>query len=430
VARPSRTLTGFLAPLRVAHASTARGGVNPTCGRLPFVSQSPIDVVGIGAGGWADLPESSRDVLRTAELVVGAARQLSLLDASVSAEQVPLPSPLLPALGGVVRTERRLAVLASGDPMFFGIGSTLIRLGVDIRVHPAPSSVSLAAARLRWPLETVDVVSVVGRPLELVHPAVQPGRRLLVLVGQMDGGDSVRVLLAGRGYGASAVTVLERLGGPDERVTSEPGYHDPLAIVAVDCVADPGTVPLPRTPGLPDAVFDHDAGQLTKREIRALALAMLAPVPGHLLWDVGAGSGSVGIEWMRTHPTSRAFAIEPREERRARIAANASALGVPGLHIVAASAPEALAGLPQPDAVFVGGGASTPGVLDACVDALPIGGRLVANGVTIETESVLAQWHARLGGTLTRIAVEHAEPIGTMSGFRPARAVTQWAWTK
>jgi precorrin-6Y C5,15-methyltransferase (decarboxylating) len=184
---------------------------------------------------------------------------------------------------------------------------------------------------------------------------------------------------------------------------------------------------LPRTPGLPDDAFEHD-GQITKREIRALTLAALAPVPGQLLWDVGAGSGSVGIEWMRVHPDSRAVAIEPRAERRERIARNAAALGVPALQIVAGSAPEALDGLPAPDAIFVGGGVSVPGVLDACVRALRPGGRLVANGVTLQTETALAARHAQLGGTLVRIAVERAEPIGGLTGWTPARSVTQWTY--
>jgi precorrin-6Y C5,15-methyltransferase (decarboxylating) len=389
-----------------------------------------IDVVGIGAGGWAELPESARAVLRRAEVVVGGERQLSLLDASeVVAEHRPLPRPLLPDLADVVRGDGRLAMLASGDPMFFGIGSTLIRLGYAIRVHPAPSSVSLAAARLGWTLEDVDVVSIVGRALDVVHPAIQPGRRLLVLVGTRTGGDDLRALLARRGYAGSAVTMLERLGASDERISTEPGEHDPLTVVAVECVADPGTVPLPRTPGLPDDAFDSD-GQLTKREVRALALAALAPIAGQLLWDVGAGSGSVGIEWMRVHPACRAIAVEPRPERRKRIAANATALGVPGLRIVDGAAPAALINLPAPDAIFVGGAVSVDGVLEACVAALPAGGRLVANAVTVPTEAVLAQCHERLGGTLTRIAVQRAVPIGAFTGWRPAMPVTQWAWTK
>jgi precorrin-6B C5,15-methyltransferase / cobalt-precorrin-6B C5,C15-methyltransferase len=392
-----------------------------------------LDVVGIGADGWAGLTDRSRTVLRVAEVVIGGRRQLDLLDDPVGAARTLLPTPLQPNLTQLLRAHagRRIAVLASGDPMFFGIGNTLITLlgPALVRVHPHPSSVSLAAARLGWPLEDVDVVSTVGRPLETVHPVVQPGRRVLVLVGRPDGADAVRAVLDGRGYGRSAVTVLTQLGGPAEQITTESGPHDPLAIVAVECVPDAAARPLPRAPGLPDDAFDHD-GQLTKREIRAVTLAALVPVPGELLWDVGAGSGSIGIEWMRTHPASRAIAVESRDDRLARIAANASALGVPALRIVAGAAPEVLLGLPTPDAVFVGGGVSDPAIVETCHRALRPGGRLVANAVTVETEAALADWHARLGGTLTRIMVQRAEPVGRFSGWRPAMPVTQWALRK
>jgi precorrin-6B C5,15-methyltransferase / cobalt-precorrin-6B C5,C15-methyltransferase len=195
--------------------------------------------------------------------------------------------------------------------------------------------------------------------------------------------------------------------------------------VAIDCVADPSTIALPRVVGLPDDAFEHD-GQITKREIRALALAVLAPVPGELLWDVGAGSGSIGIEWMRSHPACRTIALEPRADRAARIARNADALGVPGLRVVASPAPEAFDDLPTPDAIFLGGGVSSPGVIEGCLGALGSTGRIVANGVTLETEVVLARWHAELGGTLTRIAVQRAEPVGGFTGWRPAMPVTQW----
>ena len=390
-----------------------------------------MHVVGIGADGWSGLPDASRAALLSADVVVGGPRQLALLDDSVTATRTALPAPLLPSLGELLARAdgEQVAVLASGDPMFFGIGSTLIGLGVDVRVHAALSSVSLACARLGWAVQDVDVVSAVGRPLSSLHPFLQPGRRVLVLVGSEDGADSVRSLLDARGFGSSAVTVLEQLGGPHERVSAEAGPHDRLAIVALECVADPDALLLPRVPGLPEAAFDTD-GQITKREVRAFALAALAPVPGQLLWDVGAGSGSIGIEWMRVHPSSRAIAIEPREDRRGRIARNADALGVPELQVVAGAAPDALAGLPTPDAVFVGGGVTAPGVLDACTAALLPGGRLVCNAVTLEGAAVLAAMNATRGGALTRIAIERAEPIGGLTGWRPARAVTQWAWRK
>jgi precorrin-6B C5,15-methyltransferase / cobalt-precorrin-6B C5,C15-methyltransferase len=408
------------------------------CGRLHRVSASEVTVVGIGADGWAGLPGASREALLRADVVVGSERQLALLDPDVPAERRPWPTPMLPAVAEILHAyrNRHLAILASGDPMFFGIGTAVCRAAgaTVVRVLPHSSSVSLACAVLCWPAEDVEVLSLVGRPLETLHPAIQPGRRLLVLSSDPGAGIAVSSLLVQRGYGSSEVAVLAQLGGPDEAVmrataVSWSSTHDPLAIIAVDCIAAPGVAPLPRSPGLPDEVFDND-GQLTKREVRALTLAALAPVPGQLLWDVGAGSGSVGIEWMRTHPACRTIAVEPRADRRERIAANARSLGVPGLQIVDGPAPDALDGLPAPDAIFVGGGVSVSGVLDACLSALRPRGRLVANAVTVETEGVLAAWHARLGGTLTRIAIQRAAPVGGFTGWRPALPVTQWSYLK
>jgi precorrin-6B C5,15-methyltransferase / cobalt-precorrin-6B C5,C15-methyltransferase len=395
-----------------------------------------VTVAGIGADGWPGLSPLARDAIERAEVIIGGPRHLALLPAGVGGRRVPLPSPLpdgLPALlAGLAGAA--VVVLASGDPMFYGIGASLARLlgPARLRVLPHPSSVSLAAARLGWPLSDTDVVSLVGRPAELLHPLLQPGRRVLALTARESAAADVRALLRARGFGASAVTVLADLGGPAERIDpvgEDAGPHSRLAVVAIECRLDPAAAPLPRTPGLPDDAFEHD-GQLTKREVRALALAALAPVPGQLLWDVGAGSGSIGIEWMRVHPASRAVAVEPRADRRARIARNAAALGVPGLRLVAGSAPAALAGLDAPDAVFVGGGVSAEGVVAACWDALAPGGRLVANAVTIEGQAVLAGWHQRLGGTLTRIGVERAEGLGRMTTWRPALPVVQWSTQK
>ena len=393
-----------------------------------------VTVAGLGADGWRGLPPPSQDAINQAEVIIGGPRQLALLPAAVPGKRVPLPSPLLPGLTELIADPAGdpVVVLASGDPMFYGIGATLVRLlgAARVRVLPHPSSVSLAAARLGWPLDDVDVVSLVGRPLALLHPLLQPGRRVLALTAAESAAAQVRELLDARGFGASPVTLLADLGGPDEVVAPAGGEpHSRLAIVAVECRLDPAVAPLPRVPGLPDDAFEHD-GQLTKWELRALALAALAPVPGQLLWDVGAGSGSVGIEWMRVHPASRAIAVEPRADRRERIARNAAALGVPGLTVVAGSAPQALTGLPAPDAVFIGGGVTGAGVVAACLDALGPGGRLVANAVTIEGQGVLAEWRQRLGGTLTRIGVERAGPVGAFTAWRPALPVVQWAVRK
>ena len=398
------------------------------------MSAQIVTVAGIGAEGWPGLAPLSQQAIGEAGVIVGGPRQLGLLPDTVPGWRVPLPSPLLPGLPGLIaaHADARLVVLASGDPMFYGIGSTLVRLLGPrlVRVLPHPSSVSLAAARLGWPADDTDVVSLVGRPRELLHPLLQPGRRVLALTASETAAAEIRALLDARGFGSSPVTVLADLGGPGEVVEpAGPQPHSRLAVIAIECRLDAAAVPLPCVPGLPDGAFEHD-GQLTKRELRAVALAALAPVPGQLLWDVGAGSGSIGIEWMRVHPASRAVAIEPRADRRARIARNAAALGVPGLTVVAGEAPRALAGLPVPDAVFIGGGVTVPGVVAACLEALGPGGRLVANAVTIEGQTVLAEWRQRLGGTLTRIGVERADALGTMTAWRPALPVVQWSYRK
>ena len=391
-----------------------------------------ITVVGVGAGGWSDLSRTGMSTLAGADVVFGSSRQLELLPPEVTAERVPWPSPLLPALPGLLDAHRGrlICVLASGDPMFHGIGATLARVLGPERLHvvPHPSSVSLACARMGWAVDGVEVLSAVARPLARVRRVLAPGARVLVLSEDATTPAALAALLVDAGYGGSVLTVLEQLGGPAEhRVdgtaagwSAPPG--DPLNVVAVACVG-PG---LSEVPGLPDDAYDHD-GQLTKREVRAVTLAHLAPRPGELLWDVGAGNGSIGIEWLRAHRTCRAVAVEADEARAARIAANAAALGVPTLQVVRGRAPDALAGLPAPDAVFIGGGITNARVLDACRAALRPGGRLVANAVTLEAEAVLVAGRARCGGSLVRIEVSRAAPLGAFTGWRPAMPVTIWS---
>jgi precorrin-6B C5,15-methyltransferase / cobalt-precorrin-6B C5,C15-methyltransferase len=400
----------------------------------------PVTVVGIGGDGWRGLTGEAQAALRDATVIVGAERQLALLPdrPDLAGRRVPLPSPLLPALDELVTANPGLCVLASGDPMLHGIGATLARrLGAArIRVLPAVSSVALACARLGWAEHEVEVASLVSRPAETILPAVQPGARVLVLC--RDGGTpaTLAALLAGRGWPGALITVLEHLGGPAERVTGpypahkpDPGPFADLCVAGLECAAGPGTPVLPRVPGLPDDAFETD-GQLTRRELRALALAALAPAPGQLLWDVGAGSGSVGIEWMRAAPRCRAVAVEPRPDRAERIRANATSLGVPDIDVKCGAAPDALAELPAPDAVFVGGGVSAAGVLDACWKALRPGGRLAAHAVTVESEAVLQDWRDRAGGRLVRLAVSYQAPLGRFTTWRPALPVTQWQVTK
>jgi precorrin-6B C5,15-methyltransferase / cobalt-precorrin-6B C5,C15-methyltransferase len=395
-----------------------------------------VTVVGVGAGGWPDLGRTPQAALLAAQVIFGSDRQLDLLPAEVVADRVAWPSPLLPALPGLLEAHagRRRAVLASGDPMFHGIGATLVRLlgAGRVRALPHPSSASLAAARLGWPLATTEVLSLVTADPAILHRALNPGRRLLVLARDAGTPGAVASVLSAAGYGDATITVLSQLGGPSESVVTGPAASwehppgDPLAVLGIECGDGPRTS---MVPGLPDDAYEND-GQLTKREIRAVTLAVLAPVPGALLWDVGAGSGSIGIEWMRSHPSCRAIAIEPQVNRAAAIRRNASALGVPGLRVVVGSAPAALSDLPVPDTIFVGGGLTRDGVLDACLAALPPGGRLVANAVTLETEAVLASAYAKFGGDLTRVAVNRASPVGSFTGWRAMMPVTIWSVTR
>jgi precorrin-6Y C5,15-methyltransferase (decarboxylating) len=302
-------------------------------------------------------------------------------------------------------------------------------------VLPAPSSVSLAAARLGWPLQEVDVVSLVGRPLATLNARLFPGVRLLLLSADGDTPAQVAAALCARGFAASRLTLLEHLGGPEERRIdglaaqwSLPRAAD-LNLLAVECLADAGTQVLPPTCGLPDDAYRHD-GQLTKRDVRAVTLARLAPLPGELLWDVGAGCGSIGIEWMRAHPACRAIAIEANEGRQAHIRHNRDVLGVPALQLVAGHAPEALDGLPAADAIFIGGGVTVPGLLEQCWAALKPGGRLLANAVTIQSEAALVAFRERQGGELLRLTVAQAQPLGGFDTWRAALPITLLAVRK
>lgn len=394
-------------------------------------------VLGIGADGWAGLTESARERVLAADVVIGAPRHLAALPESPGQQRHDWPSPLragLPALFDGL-AGRQVVALASGDPLLSGVGNTLIDLfGADrVTIVPAVSSVTLARARLGWPAESAAVIR--AGDVHAVLRELAPGRRVLVLSADETTPAQLAALLVARGYGASRMTVLGDLGGDaesrlDSTAETYPSFQGPvprLNIVALE-PAGPLLSGWGWVPGLPDQAYDHD-GQLTKRDLRAAALARLAPAPGQLLWDVGAGAGSVGIEWMRAHPSCRTIAVEAEQTRAQRISANARNLGVPALRVVCDTAPTALAGLPRPDAVFVGGGLSRPGVLDACLVALRPGGRLVAHAVTLETEAQLAAAYAEHGGELTRIQVEHAVPLGAFTGWRPARAVAQWALT-
>jgi precorrin-6Y C5,15-methyltransferase (decarboxylating) len=394
-----------------------------------------IEVVGLSARGWDDLPERLRDLIRYADVLLGSPRQLDLIPQFPKQMRLPYPSPLregLPTLLSEVSAARVVA-LASGDPLLAGIGSTLIELlgAGAVRVHPAVSSAALARARMAWPEESTQLVRLRGGDLDLVKRLLFPERRLIILSRDADTPAAVAQLLVDEGYGDSLMSVLGDLGGDNESRTESIARDWQLQAPALNvvCVACAGTGRAASlAPGLPDEVFDHD-GQLTKRDLRVSALARLMPRPGELLWDIGAGAGSIAIEWLRSDPGCRAIAIDHNLDRCKRIRGNAEALGVPSLDVLHAEAPHALALLPQPDAIFVGGGA-TRETLELSWSALRSGGRFVVHAVTLETEMIMTECWKRHGGELSRLSVEHLEPIGRYHGWRPSRAVVQWSTVK
>ena len=397
-----------------------------------------IAVVGIGADGWAGLGEAARAAILAADEIIGSKRQLALLPEAMTTARRPLPSPLEPLLEELSQRERgEVCVLASGDPMLHGIGSTLARrVGPErLDVHPHPSAFSLACARLGWPAAEVELVSTVARPPEIVARVLAPGHRVVVYATGQDGAATVARVLCARGYGPSRFVVMEQLGAAREKIVDATAaawgarWADALHVVAIECRAARGTPLLPRSPGLPDDAYGGD-GQLTKRHVRAMTLAALQPSPGQLLWDVGAASGSIGIEWLRAEPSARAIGIEARMDRARQARLNAKALGVPELDVRTGRAPAALAELPRPDAIFIGGGVTTPELVQTCWDALYPGGRLVANAVTLEGEQALVAARATFGGELTRIEISHAEPLGSFSGWRAQMPVVQWTARK
>jgi precorrin-6Y C5,15-methyltransferase (decarboxylating) len=397
-----------------------------------------LTIVGIGEDGLAGLGDEAKQRIARADFIFGGRRHLALVASFAKGEPRPWPVPFDAGMGEVLALAgRNVCVLASGDPFFHGVGATLARKVEPSAMHviPAPSAISLAAARLGWALQDIEAISLHGRPLDLIRPMLHPHTRILALTSDGESPASIARLLTELDFGASRLTVMEALGGPDETVRTaladafDLGNINPLNILAMEVESNSQARVLPLAVGLADHLFDHD-GQITKREIRAITLSALAPRRGELLWDIGAGSGSIGIEWMLAHPSMRTIAIESDPVRAARIPRNAGACGVPGLVVVEGSAPNALAGLDAPDAVFIGGGGSDRGVLDAAIKALRSGGRLVANAVTLEMETLLLAQHTKRGGDLTRIAISRASPVGSMQAWRPAMPVTQWGWLK
>jgi precorrin-6Y C5,15-methyltransferase (decarboxylating) len=396
-----------------------------------------LTIIGIGEDGRAGLSPAALAALDGAEFVIGGARHLELA-APLSAQAQTWPSPFAESYPMILaRRGEPTCVLATGDPFHYGVGAELARLVStdEIVCYPQPSAFSLAAARLGWSLPDCECVSLHGRTLERIIPVLQPGARILALSWDGSTPGKVAELLRARGMGASMVTVLEAMGGPRERIRHAPADRfdiaeiDPLNTIAVEIEASWDARVVPLASGLPDSWFEND-GQLTKAEIRALTLAALAPKAGELLWDIGLGAGSVGIEWCLRHPRNRCIGVEERPERAERARRNAQELGATALDIRIGRAPEALMGLPAPDAVFIGGGASEAGVFETAWAALKPGGRLVLNAVTLETETLLGTLFARYGGAMRRLALSRLEAVGGMHGWRAAMPVTHWVVVK
>jgi precorrin-6B C5,15-methyltransferase / cobalt-precorrin-6B C5,C15-methyltransferase len=409
------------------------------------VSKHWLSVVGIGDDGLTGLSPIARTILDRAEIIFGGKRHLAMLPATDSRTQLVWQSPFRESIDKIISHRgQQVCVLASGDPLCYGVGSGLHQALLDqnltplseMTILPAPSAFSLACSRLGWTYQEIETVSLCGRDLHLIQPLLYPGAKILALSADRHTPIQLAQILQEQGLSEVKMTILEHLGGSQEKIMSNQ-IHDwvnipdqsiaDLHAIALEC---PDTISgYSRLPGLPDDAYIHD-GQLTKREIRAVTLSTLAPQPGQLLWDVGAGNGSISIEWLRSHPRNRAIAIEQHAQRLQNIAINATKLGVPNLQAISGSAPAALINLPAPDAIFIGGGLTISGVFETCWNALKPGGKLVANGVTVETEQLIFQLQQQYGGQLDRIAIQRAEPVGKFLGWKALNPVTQWCVRK
>ena len=400
--------------------------------------QKWLSIIGIGEDGLAGLSPIAVSCLNKAQIIFGGERHLSMLPPDDNREKIPWKSPFQTSITEIIsRRGQAVCILASGDPLCYGVGATILKdINIsEITIIPAPSAFSLACSRLGWSLTEVETLSLCGRPVSLLQSYIYPGAKLLILSEGKNTPGHVAEILINRGYGNSQITVLEKMGNIEETIITDIATNwqeENIALlntIAVECIADRGIVGLSRFPGLPDNAFHHD-GQLTKREVRAVTLSSLAPLPGELLWDVGAGCGSISIEWLRSDRRCRAIAIEQNSTRLNYIADNAAALGTPNLQIMAGKALEVIPNLPAPNAIFIGGGVTASEILENCWNVLLPGGRMVVNVVTLAGEQRLYQWYEKVGGNFTRIAIQRAEPIGKFLGWKSMSPVTQWVGVK
>ena len=392
-----------------------------------------MTVIGITESGLAGLSTEALSYLKGAQLLVGGERHLEKISDN-TAKCFGWGEGLDAAYDKIAEhAGEHIVVLASGDPLHYGIGAQLVeRFGVEV-IHfiPSPGAFSLAASRMGWSLPDVTCLTVHGRPLELVNLHLYPKAKLLLLSWDGTTPNLLAKLLTSKGFGDSRISVLEHMDGDDEaRVNGRAhnwSYEQTanLNTIAVECSAGTGAQFWSRAPGLPEAAYEHD-GKITKREVRAATLAALAPLPGETLWDVGAGSGAVGIGWMRMDTHNRSLAFENNETKCGVIERNAKNLGVPMLKIFPGNFLAMVNKIDQsPDAIFIGGGVSDKNILNACWGSLKKNGRMVANGVTVEAHRSLMNFHAEYGGDLVRISVARSGKVGSMTGLRPMMDLLQ-----
>lgn len=392
-----------------------------------------LTVIGVGAQGIDSLADTVRDEIYAADIVVGSERLLSHFS-DLSCKTHTWTSPISDMITNIETwRHQRVVVLATGDPMHYGIGVTLKQNfpANETRVIPSPSVFSLAAAKLGWPLQDVVTLSAHGRPVNGLTSYLQPGANLLILTGGEQTVRDIAEWLIEHKFSESRVVVLECLGGSAEKITEtsaayigKQSYSD-LNVVAIQCKLDPGCIHRPAIPGMADDCFESD-GLLTRREIRCITIASLMPAPGQLLWDVGAGSGSVAIEWMRCGQNMNSIAFEYNSQRIERIRRNAEKLGAPRIKIVPGLLPGTLENQPSPDAVFQGGAIFSEEIFSHCWEKLKPGGHFVANAVTLEGEAALIRRHDKYGGELLRLEISHSDQLGSWRSYRPQRPVTQW----
>lgn len=396
-----------------------------------------LSIIGIGEDGWDGLSAVARRAVEEAEYIFGGERHLAFIP-EMAGQQIQWESPFKKSFNKIMELEgKKVVILATGNPQWFGVGASLKRAypDLDMRIIPASSAFSLAASRMGWSIPDIECLTVHGRHLDSVRAFLRPDARLIILSKDRGTPGKLANLLTSNGYGKSELSVLSQMGGPaEERVDgiaeswSDPAVSD-LNVMAVQCKAGEGVTVMGRAPGLPDEAFSHD-GQLTKREVRAVTLAALVPLPGQLLWDVGAGCGSIAIEWMRAATNAKAVAVENNERRSALIEENALALGVPELNLVKGDAATVLSELDAPDAIFIGGGLTSGNIIETCWNSLKTHGRLVVNAVTFEGEGLLTQAMEQYGGELVRIEISRGQAMGRFQGWRPFKPVTQWRVNK